>query len=237
MKTSALSMLIVLLSSILQAQNYFEIRSLEKSEVLNTYQTVDETGNAMELLAAIKVTVNHKECDKNGLPLYLKSEEKKEYNRPKLYCWNTMLRCWQKSVEVQRMSGTGPPIYVAKVKCPGIYAFFDSGVKNSSEKGVLVSMPTRCEIRSVRIIQQSPAYANSWVGNGTNEVKLSFGPLQFDAVLEVSWEENGKNNNAKFLCGGLTRLESINEGQYRLLEIKPGKSMEYQSTQFTNNSY
>ena len=235
MKSIVLSMLLALPGAMLNAQNHFEVKSLDKSDVLMHYTSVDESGNPIELLAALKVSVNQKQCDARGVPLYLKSTEKKEYNRPKLYCWNTMLRCWQKSVEVQKMSGVGTPVYSARVKCPGIYAFFDAGV-NNAEKGVIISMPSRCSIRSVRLVQQAPAFANSWEGKGTNEVKLPFGPLQFDALLEISWEEEGKVHHSKFLCGVLTKVDAAPDGQYRILEIKPGKSIEFQSTQFTNNT-
>ncbi|MFN5370358.1 MAG: hypothetical protein ACK5B6_02750 [Bacteroidia bacterium] len=235
MKTIALSLLMVLPGAMLHAQNYFEVKSLENSDVLNQYVTIDEAGNPLELLAALKVQINNKECDKQGVPLYLKSAEKKEYNRPKLYCWNPMARCWQKSVEVQKMAGKDGPMYSANVKCPGIYAFFDSGI-NTAEKGVIITMPTRCAIRSVRLIQQVPAFANYWEGKGTNELKLPFGPLQFDALLDISWEENGTLHQSKFLCGALTKVDAAPEGQYRTLEIKPGKSVEFLSAHFTNNS-
>jgi hypothetical protein len=80
MKTIALSVLMVLPGAMLHAQNYFEVKSLENSDVLNQYATVDEAGNPLELLAALKVQIHNKECDKQGVPLYLKSAEKKEYN-------------------------------------------------------------------------------------------------------------------------------------------------------------
>jgi len=235
MKSFVLSMLLALPGAMLNAQNQVEVKSLENSDVLMQYACVDEAGNPIELLAALKVSVNQKECDVHGVPLYLKSTEKKEYKRPKLYCWNTVLRCWQKSVEVQKSSAMGNPVYTAKVKCPGIYAFFDAGV-NNAEKGVIISMPSRCSIRSVQLVQQAPAYSTFWEGKGTNEVKIPFGPLQYDALLDIRWEEDGTLHQSKFLCGVLTKVDAAPDGQYRILEIKPGKSIEFQSTQFTNNT-
>lgn len=228
-------MLMVLQCAMLDAQNSFEVKSLDKSEVLKNYVTIDESGKPLELLAAVKVNLNTKACDTTGIPLYLKSAAKKEYKRPKLYCWNTLLRCWQNSSEVQKSTNSNEPIYAANVKCPGIYAFFDSAVHND-EKGVVVTMPPRCAIRSVRLVQQQPAFANFWEGKGSNEVKLPFGPLQFDALLDISWEENGTLHQSKFLCGALTKVDEAPKEQFRTLEVKPGKSVEFLSAHFTNNS-
>ena len=92
-------MLLALPGAMLNAQNHFEVKSLDKSDVLMHYTSVDESGNPIELLAALKVSVNQKECDARGVPLYIKSTEKKEYNRPKLYCaedvwrWDSGLFC------------------------------------------------------------------------------------------------------------------------------------------------
>ena len=86
-------------------------------------------------------------------------------------------------------------------------------------------------------MQQSPAYSVLWEGNGTNEIKIPFGELQFDAVMELTWEEAGITKKASYLCGALTRVdEAVQAGEFRKLEIKPGKTVEFQSTLFTNNS-
>jgi hypothetical protein len=226
----------LLLSGImLKAQNKFAVKSLPNADVLNQYPTRDEKGNTLELLAAVQVALNQKECDANGIPLYLKCTDKKEYIRPALYCWNAMLRSWRKYETPQKSSQDGNVVYSALVRCPGVYAFLDAA--SQTEKGVLVSMPSKCSIRSIKLIQQSPAYSVLWEGNGTNEVKIPFGELQFDAVMELTWEEAGITKKASYLCGALTRVdEAVQAGEFRKLEIKPGKTVEFQSTLFTNNS-
>jgi hypothetical protein len=235
MKLSCLIVLSILPSMVALAQNKFVVKSLQNSEALKQYSTIDESGNALELLSALVVSLNQKECDPKGIPLLLKSNEKKEYHRPALYCWNSMLKCWKKSAAVQKINDKGKVTYQATINCPGTYAFLDA--TGSLEKRVLVSLPSKSKIKKARIVQQSPAYSVAWEGKATNEIELPFGPLQFDAVLEITWEEAGVNKSANYLCGALTRIEEIPQaGEIRKLEVKPGKTVEYQSTLFTNKS-
>jgi hypothetical protein len=221
---------------LLQAQNKFELKSLNDREVLQRYATRDDAGNSLELITAIQVSLHQKECDTTGIPLYLKGDGKKEYTRPALYCWNSLSQRWTKSVGLTKSFEKGMAIYSAKVRCPGIYAFLDQ--HPVTEKGVQIVLPSKCAIRSVRLIQQEPACAIFWDGKGSHELKLPFGPLQFDAVLEISWEEGGTLKQASYLCGAITRIEETPEsGTFRKLEIKPEKSQEFQSSLFTTNTH
>jgi len=233
MKAIHLIALLIFNGLFAQAQNKFLVKSLQNTEVLSQYSTRDESGKTLELLAAVQVDLNQKECDSRGVPLLLKSNTKKEYSRPALYCWNPIHRCWKKSSVLEKTNDNNNTIYNAMVTCPGVYAFLDAPV--SLEKRVIVALPSKCTIKNVRLIQQSPAYAVFGEGKGTNELELSFGPLQFDAVMEVTWEEAGSTKTAKYLCGALTRIdEAPNPGEPRRLEIKPGKTIEFQSALFTN---
>lgn len=235
MKFSCLIIISILPSMFALAQNKFVVKSLQNSEALKQYSTIDESGNALELLSALVVSLNQKECDPKGIPLLLKSNEKKEYNRPALYCWNSMLKCWKKSEAVQKINDNGKVTYQATVNCPGTYAFLDA--TGSSEKRVLVTLPSKSKIKKARIVQQSPAYSVAWEGKAANEIELPFGPLQFDAVLDITWEEAGVNKTASYLCGALTHIEDIPQaGEVRKLEVKPGKTIEHQSTLFTTKS-
>lgn len=235
MKTILIAIFWLLMRLSSSAQNKFEVKSLPNVDVVNQYSTRDERGNTLELLAAVQVSIHQKECDPAGIPLYLKGNNKREYTRPALYCWNSMLNCWKKIEAPQKINKDGMVIYSALVRCPGLYAYLDAA--SQTEKGVLVSMPSKCAVRSIRLIQQSPSYSAFWEGNGSNEVKIPFGPLQFDALLEITWEEAGIAKKAKYLCGALTSMDEVPQaGEYRKLVIKPGKTIEFQSTLFTNNS-
>jgi hypothetical protein len=218
---------------IAQAQNKFVVKSLQNTEVLSQYSTRDESGNTLELLAAIQVSLNQKECDSKGVPLLLQSIDKKEYSRPALYCWNPILRCWKKNSGLQKTIDNNRTVYNAMVYCPGVYAFLDAPV--SVEKRLLIALPSKCTIKNVSIIQQSPAYSVFGEGKGSNKLELPFGPLQFDAVMEVTWEEAGMKKTAAYLCGTLTHIEDAPEaGEPRRLDVKPGKTIEFQSALFTN---
>ena len=233
MKAIHLIALLIFNGLFAQAQNKFVVKSLQNAEVLSQYSTRDESGKTLELLAAVRVDLNQKECDSRGVPLLLKSNAKKEYARPALYCWNPIHRCWKKSSVLQKTIDNNKTIYNTMVYCPGVYAFLDAPV--SVEKRVIVALPSKCTIKNVRLIQQSPAYSAFEEGKGSNELELSFGPLQFDAVIEVTWDEAGSTKTAKYLCGALTRIdETPTAGEPRRLEIKPGKTIEFQSALFTN---
>jgi hypothetical protein len=236
MKNELMLLLFIFGGKAINAQNNFEVKSIPNAELLEQYPTCDESGKALELLSAVQVNLHQKECDPKGIPLHLKSADKREYTRPALYCWNPVLQHWKKAETLQKSKVGELAVFSSTIRCPGLYAFFDVG--SAFEKGVLVSMPSKCAIRSVRIIQQTPAYSVFWEGKGTNELKLPFGPLQFDALLEISWEEAGNLKHAKYLCGALSRIDELPEaGTPRKLEIKPGKTIEFQSALFTNNQH
>lgn len=233
MKTKAIILLMLVCIGRPYAQEAFRIETLPNASVLQAYPTADEKGRPMELITAVKVVLHKKQCPPKGVPVTLVSESKKEFIKPLLYRWDPATKVWVKEQSLKVLSGKKVRHFVTSVRCPGIYGVFDA--VPPAETGLLLSMPADAALRSVKIIQQSPAMSYYWEGQGVRELKIPFGALQFDAEITLTWEQKGTRREGVFLAGALGDFnEAPQPGQPRTLKLKPGKTIEFHSYQFTS---
>ncbi|MFN5318253.1 MAG: hypothetical protein ACK5CY_05390 [Bacteroidia bacterium] len=225
--------LLLALSSILKAQNNFEVKSLSIKEALDKYSSIDDGGKSLELLSVVSVRLNQKECDPLGMPLMLENKSKKEFKNLALYRWNPMNNCWNKENTPTEVKYGDRTSYSAQITCPGTYAYMN--YEKQKEKGLLIELPKGAEIKSVKITQQNPAYSITKNGNDKSTIDIPFGPLVFDAIVSLSYEYEGRLLEENYLAGSLTQTDEIIEsGDYRKLTVKPGKSLKLNASTANN---
>jgi hypothetical protein len=233
MKTKAIILLMLACIGRQHAQETFRIECLSNASVIQAYPTTDEKGKPLELITAVKVVLNKKQCLPRGIPITLVSERKKEFLKPLLYRWDPAAKSWVKEQALTVLPGNKTRNFKTSVRCPGIYGVFDA--VPPTETGLVLSVPSDAALRSVKIIQQEPAMSYYWEEQGGRELKIPFGALQFDAEIKIAWDEKGVRREGVFLAGALGDFnETLQPGQPRELKLKPGKTIEFHQQQFTS---
>jgi hypothetical protein len=227
------TLLLLALGTLLKSQNNFEVKALRINEALEKYSCIDDAGKPLELLSVVSVRLNQKECDPLGVPLVLENKRQNQIKNLALYRWNPMNNCWNKEATPTAVNYGNRISYSADITCPGTYAYMQ--YEKQKEKGLVLELPKGFEIKSVKIVQKKPAYSITKNGNDKNTIEIPFGPLEFDAVVSLGYEFEGRFMEEQYLAGSLTQTDEIIEsGAYRKLLVKPGKSVKL-NTSTANN--
>ena len=201
-----------------------DYRKIEFAEIDESFNTINDKGDAMVLISAIDVKIHSKRCYDQGFRVNLPMESKKEYEHAGWYMWSPAKNCWVKDETPQKttfsLGGSG---YTVLVKCPGMYAYFEQ--KKSAEKGIELKTFGDVKIKEVHFSQQFPhVVIHQSFEKSLDEIKIPTSDLQFNGRIELTLEENGQLSKKEFLVGALVDLtDEPQDNGYRLAKLKSDK--------------
>ena len=201
-----------------------DYRKIEFSEINESFNTINDKGEAMILIAALDVKIHSKRCYDKGFRVNLPMETKKEYEHAAWYMWHAAKNCWVKDEIPQKttfsLGGSG---YTVLVKCPGMYAYFEQ--KKSAEKGIELKTFGDVKIKEVHFYQQFPSVVfHQSFEKSVEEIKIPTSDLQFNGRIQLTLEENGQLSKKEFLVGALVDLtDEAQDNGYRLAKLKSEK--------------
>jgi hypothetical protein len=211
-----------------------EYRKIEFSEISENFNTLNEKGEAMILLAALDVKIHSKRCYDKGFRVNLPMDNKKEFEKAGWYMWHVAKNCWVKDEIPQKttfsLGGSG---FTVLVKCPGTYAYFEQ--KKSSEKGIELETFGDVKIKNVHFIQEFPQVVfHQTFEHPVSEIKIPTSDLQFNGKVILTLTENGVLSKKEFLVGALVDLsEDPKDNGFRFVKLKSDK---LQLTLLTNQT-
>lgn len=202
----------------------FTFVELDLLETASEYTTCDENGKPMELISAMRIDVNGRTCLDNGLPVFLPMEKSKEFNKPTWYRWDPSIKTWKKQILLDNYSSTnGKSGFNVILKCPGIYAFFDTG--NTITNKIKFKIPNKLDVVKFKITQETPFFCMEVKRKKDGEFPvIPFGELKFDAKITITYLEKGTEKSIDMLAGAMYSFDDATEKKVKTLHYKPGKT-------------
>lgn len=199
----------------------------QKIEIQNMgpyFNTQNEKGEPMIMISALEVKIDSRRCYDKGFNINLPSGCKNEYTKPVFCRWDPVNRYWKKMDETQKESkGEKKISYNNKIKCPGLYAFFEKPEGN--EKGIKIRASGKYRIKKVSITQTNPDFRIIKEFENTNrEIIIPTVDLQFHARIQITYLSSDREIESEYLIGALTNLEENPEGEgYRIIKFNPSE--------------
>ena len=202
----------------------FTFVELDLLETASTYTTCDENGKPMELISAMRIDINGRTCLDNGLPVFLPMEKSKEFKKPTWYRWDPSIKSWKKQTLPDNNSSADRKTgFNVILKCPGVYAFFDTGT--IGENNIEFKTPNKMDVVKFKITQEAPFICMEVKRKKDGEFPvIPFGELKFDAKITITYLEKGAEKSIDMLAGAMYSFDDATEEKVKTLHFRPGKT-------------